>query len=123
VWKVTTTIKTNYEKVKKIIDDPVYAHRNDRLVSIIKRIDKGSDTNNREFYVRSVGFFPIASRDMVFARHDYWGEREGHFVAYSIVKEDFPKFPKVVRSEIIVSGIKLVANEANDEVKLTYISK
>ena len=124
VWKITTVLKTKLENVKKLLYDPIYCHRNDRLLAEMRRIDKGEDPlGRREFYSKSQGFFPIAARDFIFARYDNWGEKQGQYFAYSIQREDFPKTPKTVRGEIIVTGCYVEANDANNEVKLTYIGK
>ena len=67
--------------------------------------------------------YPIAARDMLFARYDDWGAKEGGHITFSIEHEDFPHFPKVVRAEILLTGTKVQANEANTEVQVTYLAQ
>lgn len=109
--------------MRNVLLDPLFAHRNDRMLAEMKRIDSGNELGRREYYLKSQGFFPMAPRDFLFARYDNWGERQGQFFAYSIQREDYPKVPKIVRGEIMVSGIIVEGNETDDEVKLTYIGK
>jgi hypothetical protein len=73
--------------------------------------------------MRTTPSFPVAGRDFVVARYDLWGEKEGSVIVFSIEHEDLPKFPKVVRGEIIVSGMYVKENEAGNEVSYTSFCK
>ena len=90
----------------------------DKRIVVAKQIPGTQIENRRDYYYRTEPAFPVAARDVVIARFDHWNEKDAMVITFSIVHDDFPKFPKCVRAEVIVSA--MIFQESEDGTETTY---
>lgn len=111
-------------RIKRQLSDHIANAKLDKRVEIIKEVRSNHNVENRkDYYVRTIPSFPVAGRDLIIAKYDEWNEKDALIVAVSVEHEDYPKFPKVVRAQIIVTAALMKENEAGTEVAYTLVSQ
>jgi hypothetical protein len=61
-----------------------------------------------DYYIRTYPTFPVAARDFLLTQNNIWGDKKSLILSYSITHEDYPKFPKVVRAQLLGKNFFLI---------------